>query len=128
MSEQELNAIIASNISSCLEKSGKAQIDLADYMGVSQATVSNWCKGTKLPRMDKIDRICQFFSISRSTLMSNNSVPSYYLDPAAAEIAQEVYDRPELKVLFDASRKVSKEDLQAVISLIDRMKKDEKGE
>ena len=49
----------------------------------------------------------------------------YYLDPEAAEIAQEVQQRPELKILFDASRKVSADDLELVINMIDRLKKNE---
>ena len=49
----------------------------------------------------------------------------YYLDPEAAEIAQEVQQRPELKILFDASRKVSANDLELVINMIDRLKKNE---
>lgn len=49
----------------------------------------------------------------------------YYLDPEAAEIAQEVQQRPELKILFDASRKVSAGDLELVINMIDRLKKNE---
>jgi transcriptional regulator with XRE-family HTH domain len=48
----------------------------------------------------------------------------YYFDDEAAEIAQEVYSRPELKMLFSASRNVSAEDLKAVIAIVERMKKD----
>ena len=77
MSEKEINSIIAQNISSYLEKIGKTQLDLADYMGVSQATISNWCKGVKLPRMDKIDKICSFFNIKRSQLMEQESEVIY---------------------------------------------------
>ena len=73
MSEQDINEIIANNISDLLDRSGKTQLDLAEFMNVSQATVSNWCKGAKLPRMDKIDRICEFFNVSRSDLMEDGS-------------------------------------------------------
>ena len=73
MNESDINSIIAKNISVLLEHSGKTQADLADFMGVSQATVSNWCKGTKLPRMDKIDRICEYFNVNRSDLMEDDS-------------------------------------------------------
>ena len=45
----------------------------------------------------------------------------YYLDPEAAEIAQEVQQRPELKILFDATRKVSADDLKFVVDMIDRI-------
>ena len=69
MSEKEINEIIARNINMYLEHSGKTQVDLAEYMNVSQATISNWCKGAKMPRMDKIDKICSFFNIRRTDLM-----------------------------------------------------------
>lgn len=73
MKDQDINSIIARNISALLERKGKNQLDLADFMGVSQATVSNWCKGVKLPRMDKIDRICEFFNVNRSVLMEDGT-------------------------------------------------------
>ena len=71
MKDYEINNIIENKISSFLDRYGKTQNYLAEYMGVSQATVSNWCKGVKLPRMDKIDRICDFFNVSRTQLMEN---------------------------------------------------------
>lgn len=76
MSEKELNLIIAKNISKYLEIQSKTQTDLAEYIGVSQATVSNWCKGVKMPRMSKIDMICKFFSIERSELMNSSPAPT----------------------------------------------------
>ena len=54
MSEAELNQLIAKNIARYLEDQNKTQLDLAEYIGVSQATVSNWCKGIKVPRMSKL--------------------------------------------------------------------------
>lgn len=72
MSEHELNGIIANNITKQLELHNRTQSDLAEYMGVSQATVSNWCKGIKMPRMSKIDMICEYFHIERSDLMDEH--------------------------------------------------------
>ena len=68
MSEHELNNIIAKNISMQLVLHNKTQLDLAEYMNVSQATVSNWCKGIKMPRMNKVDMICEFFSDRKSVV------------------------------------------------------------
>ena len=45
----------------------------------------------------------------------------YYLDPEAAEIAQELFERPELKVLFKASRKVSAEDIKVIQNMVDAL-------
>lgn len=71
MSEKELNSIIARNISRQLEQKNKTQLELAEYIGVSQTTVSNWCRGEKMPRMKKLDMICDYFGISRSDLMED---------------------------------------------------------
>ena len=125
MSDAEINRIIADRINYYLSHYGKTQVDLADYMEVSQATVSNWCKGIKMPRMDKIDKICTFFNIKRSDLMDEktegDTEEKYYLDDEAKEAAQFLYDNPEYKVLFDASRKVKKEDIDFVKQMLDRM-------
>lgn len=70
----------------------------------------------------------EYTDLKLGTDLSHTGKTPYYLDPETAEIAQEVYDRPELKILFDASRKASKEDIQFVVEMIDRMAKKERGE
>jgi repressor LexA len=71
--EKELNLIIASNLNKYLSSRNITQMDLADYMKVSQTTVSNWCNGIKMPRMNKIDKICEYLNIKRSDLMELSS-------------------------------------------------------
>lgn len=67
--ENNVNITIAKNLNKYLDLNGMSQADLARMMNVSTATTSNWCKGIKLPRMDKIDKICSIFGINRSDLM-----------------------------------------------------------
>lgn len=124
MSEQEFNRIFAQNLSNYLSLKRMTQAELADLMQVSTATVSNWCKGIKLPRMDKVDRICNILEIKRSDLMEDINeapTPQYYFNEDARDMAQFMFENPEYKVLFDASRKVKKEDIQFVKEMIDRM-------
>lgn len=56
--------------------------------------------------------------LSYNTNEDNNV---YYLDDDARDMAQFMYENPEYKVLFDASRKVKKEDIDFVKQMIDRM-------
>lgn len=113
---------------------GLTMKEVAEAVGVSEATVSRWESGDiENMRRDKIAKLAEALKISPAVLMgwedygTQSDVP-YYLDEETAEIAQEVYDRPELKILFDASRKASKEDIQFVVEMIDRMAKKERGE
>lgn len=46
-----------------------SQRALAEKMDVSEATVSNWVKGIKSPRIDKVDRLCELFNCRRVDLI-----------------------------------------------------------
>lgn len=125
MTEHEINRIVSENLNRLLEERNITQQELAEYIGVTQASVSNWCKGIKMPRMDKIDKICQYLDIERSDLMKDSSHYTYYINPEAAEAAKELYERDELRVLFDAARDVSEEDIRYVATLLEKLKKKE---
>lgn len=130
MSETEINSIIAKNILRYLEVRGKTQVDLAEYMNVSQATISNWCKGIKMPRMDKIDKICAFFNINRSDLLEDKSdvqnESGYYINDETREIAQEIYENPNLRSLFDVAKDIPADRLKAHIEFMKNLKDSEK--
>ena len=117
MSEKEINEIISRNLTYYLEKNGMTQLDLAERLGVSQAAVSNWCKGIKMPRMNKVDSICDILQIKRSDLMEEHD-NSYYIENDAKDIANFLKDNPEYKVLFDASRKVKKDDIERALKAV----------
>jgi transcriptional regulator with XRE-family HTH domain len=53
----------------------KTQEEVASAIGVSGATVSFWCKGQRIPRMDKIDKLCHLFGCSRDDLLTDESKP-----------------------------------------------------
>ena len=123
--ENAINTQFSKNLRFFLEKNNLTQLEFSKKMNVSTATVSNWCKGIKSPRMDKVDLMCKIFNCRRSDLIEDRSSlseeSSYYLNPDARDMAQFLFENPEYKVLFDASRKVKPEDIQFVREMIDRM-------
>lgn len=50
----------------------KTQSDLAKSIGVAKTTVSSYVNGVSTPRLDKIDKICDFLYISRNDLLENH--------------------------------------------------------
>lgn len=60
------------NLKKYLKEQRKTQKDLAEYLEVSPAIVSYYIKGINTPRMDKIDKISEFFGIKRSDLIGHN--------------------------------------------------------
>lgn len=51
----------------------KTQSDLAKSIGVAKTTVSSYVNGISTPRLDKIDKICDFLNISRNDLLENHN-------------------------------------------------------
>lgn len=104
------------------------QAELAKQLGISRSSVGMYESGEREPDFETLEAIADFFNVDMNYLLGNESRSIYYLDPETAAIAQEVYERPEMRMLFDASRKISPEDMDLVISMIDRLKKDESPE
>lgn len=73
ISEQEFNQIFSKQLKHQLQIHEMTQSDLAKRLGVSTQSVTNWCKGTKTPRMDKVDSMCKIFNCRRSDLMEEKS-------------------------------------------------------
>ena len=125
--EVKYSKIFSTNLRRILAERGKTQAELARYIGVSRATISDWIYCRTQPRMDKVDKMCEFFNCRRSDLLDDHPVQktgqeSWYYDDEAAAAAQFLYENPEYKVLFDASRKIKKEDIELVKALLDKMK------
>lgn len=82
---------------------------------------------TNKPSMEKVQKLAKFFDISVEYLTTGEekeTVEPYYINDDARELAQFMFENPEYKVLFDASRKVKKEDIEFVKQMIDRMRGD----
>ena len=123
MSDEELRGIFAANLNNFLELNGYNQADLARHMGVSTTTSSKWCTGKTAPRLDKIQKICNWLGIEKEDLLSRKVAPdeTYYIDKDARELAEFLYKNPEYRVLFDATRKVKPEDINIIRVMIERM-------
>ena len=106
---------------------GLTQARLAERLGVSQQAVGLWERGNNMPSHELIARLANMFNVSTDYLLdttSSDEQDGYYTDPEVAEIANRLKDDPDMRILFDASSKLSKDDLQFVIDMVNRMKKD----
>lgn len=101
---------------------GYSQIELAGKLGVSPGLIGMYETGKRKPSYELLEAIGDFFNVSTDYLQGRETGSEYYLDPEVAQLAQDLKDNPDIKVLFDASRKLSKEDIQFVIDMIERMK------
>ena len=127
MGEELQKKIFSRNLLRYLSLNNKSQKEVADAIGVSPQTFNTWCQGIALPRMGKVQLLSDYFHISKSDLLEEHTQENdttYYINEDAREMAQFLFDNPDYKVLFDASRKVKKEDIEKVKRMIDLMNGD----
>lgn len=128
MSEEDYKMIFARKLNFYMQKSGKTQNDLVRDCGYRASTVSDWCNGKKLPRMDKIQALADYFRIEKSDLLEDKpNKEKYYLNPETAKIAQQIYDDPDLKALFDAADDSDPQNLKLAAEMLKRMKETNPG-
>lgn len=63
------NNIIGNQISLLRKKFGLTQEDLANKLGFSKQTISNWETGLKTPRMGAIQKMADLFNVSKSFII-----------------------------------------------------------
>lgn len=97
----------------------KAQVEAE--LGLSRDAHRKW--NTSNPNSVTVAKLAEYFGVSEKFILTGeDDHESYYLNDEVAAIAQTVYERPEMKMLFDASRDVSKEDIEFVIQMVEKMK------
>lgn len=99
MTDKEIARIFGLNLKKFLSIYGIKQNELAKRLGVGTSTVNNWVQGQKLPRMSKVDAMCEIFGCSRSA----------FIDETASILS------PAENMLIDAYRTMNTEGQQKVI-------------
>ena len=72
--------IFAKNLVYYLGLSGKEQKEVAEVIGVPTSTFNEWVRGKKYPRIDKIEKLANYFGIKKSALIEDKTnSPEYIL-------------------------------------------------
>ena len=94
MKEKSFNEIFSKNLRYYMDIKEISQNALAKELDVSSTSVNNWYNGYKIPRMDKVDKICMLFHITRSDLIEEHNKPDDPTDGVTNLIHPSAYRIP----------------------------------
>jgi len=131
------------------ENRNLSQAEVADAIHVERTTYAKYESNVNKPSR-KLNELAAFFGVSADyilcrtdnpiipILQTDESTPfgravakakkSYYHDPKVSAIVDELKNRPGMRILFDASRDLSEEDIRFVVQLVERMKRGKSDE
>lgn len=112
-----------------LQKYDLTAYKVAKEAGVTQTALSNWKTGKSTPTTKTLQKIADFFGVSIDYLMTGKETEDskYYLNDETAEMAQALFENKNLRVLFDAAKDATPEDLKTTYDMLMALKKKERG-
>lgn len=111
----DMRDLFARNLRMLLEEREKTQMDLAKYLGVTDAAVNMWCRAKRIPRMDKIDKICEFLGTDRATLMGDREVVA----PSDINVTIPGINKNDLPPLTPKDEREIARDLERLLNALD---------
>lgn len=115
-----------------IEENGLTAYRVSKDTGISQASLADWRKGRSNPKIDKLQKLSEYFGLSigyltgevneRTDTQAPPKQQGYYVDKETAEFAEYLRTRPNARLLFSAAKDISKEDMEKAVEYIEFLK------
>lgn len=104
--------IFSTNLNMKMQEKGKSRNDICEALGFSYFTVTDWVKGKKMPRMDKVEMLAKYFNCLISDLIEEKKQPteSELLSIKKKEFIQKVQEMSDAQI----------ERLEQILALVEK--------
>lgn len=117
-----MNRTFSKALNYYLSLKGKTQQDIINDLNYSSSTVSQWCSGKNIPRMDRIQTLATYLGIDKTDLLQDPEIFSKEKFNADSSLISEILDRkPLLYDLFKLEITLSEKDLKLLTKLAHRL-------
>lgn len=117
-----MNRTFAKALNYYLSLKGKTQQDLINDLHYSSSTVSQWCNGKNIPRMNRMNEIAAYLGINQAELLQDPEVFSKENFTADPSLISELLDRkPMLYELFKLEITLPDKDLKILTKMARRL-------
>ena len=102
----------------CKER-GVTPYRVGEATGIKTSSLSAWKAGKYQFKQERLKKIADYFGVPLEYLMTGEMPEndSYYLSSETKEIAQEIHDNSDLRLLFDATKSCTPEQLKLLHDL-----------
>ena len=101
----EHKIIFAENLKKKMQENDKTRKDICEALGLSYFTVTDWVNAKKMPRMDKVEKLANYFGCLKSDLIEEKQK-----QPAESELSIQKKELIE-KVMLMSDEELQKLDL-----------------
>ena len=113
--------IFSTNLKNKMEEAGKTRRDICEALGFSYYTVTDWVKGKKMPRMDKVEKLANYFNCLISDLIEEKTAEQLHMESKndiLSDIILTLREDSELLDIVECITKLDADKRTAIKSLI----------
>ena len=114
--------IFSKNLRYYIERSGKDRRELAKIWGFPYSTVTEWMNGRKYPRIDRIEKMAQYFGILKSDLIEDKTAERREMqqkNSILADLTVRMRSDNEFASLIEGINKLTPEQLASIKQVVD---------
>ena len=93
--------VFSLNLKYQMEVNNKSRQEVSTALGISYFTITSWVNGSKYPRMDKVEKLAQYFGCKKSDLIEEKKTTEPEVDSLSMdriELINRIKALPEDKV------------------------------
>lgn len=119
--------VFTKNLLKYLGQSNTTQKDVAHSIGVTTGTFNDWVKGRSVPRMDKMQKLANYFDIEVSDLVEEHSIETKrYRQKEMNAIVKDLELNPELISFLRSVQQLTIEDRELLTLFVQRLSNEKK--
>ncbi len=100
--------VFSQNLQYQMDLHKKSRQDISEALGISYFTITSWVNGTKYPRMDKVEKLANYFGILKSDLIEEQKEKPTVQDDGISE---------DMLELFDCIKQLPKDKIQMLLQV-----------
>ena len=112
----------AKNLQYWMDVNKKSRRDVCEALGFSYYTFTDWVKGKKYPRMDKVEMLANYFGILKSDLIEERTPEQREMqkkNDTLSDIVIRMQTDEEFAAAVESLYKLDKKKLSSILTLLD---------
>lgn len=108
-----------------MDLKGITQVELSEKTGIPKSSINQYLSGYAKPKDERVSLLAQALGVTESWLIGYGDSESdhYYTSTEVRELANRIYQDDNLRILFDAAKDVSADEIKAVVNILEQFKK-----
>lgn len=112
--------VMAQNIKRYMDLNGKTRSDVCEDLGIKYTTLTDWLKGNTYPRIDAIEKMANYFGVSKADLVEDPE-DAIILPYSNLKIDNELQEKLYRDLVKIAANKRTSRKILAMIEKIEQM-------